>query len=57
MAGVWSPVEAFEKDGHVEGDWSAILLLAGICDTGEFTDAMRASAGMIGAALAELADG
>lgn len=57
MAGEWTTLEAFERDGHIEGDWSAILLLAGICDTVEFTDAMRASAAAVGPALAALADG
>lgn len=57
MTGEWTALEAFERDGHIEGDWSAILLLGGICDTIEFTDAMCASASAVGPALAALADG
>lgn len=57
MAGTSTMLEAFETGGHIEGDWAAILLLSGICDTVEFTDAMRSAASTVALALADLADG
>jgi hypothetical protein len=57
MAGTWTTLEAFERDGHIDGEWASMMLLGGICETVEFVDAMRIAAADVAGPLADLADG